>query len=116
MGKIKVIICPVDRPPYVTNVSDSLTNLQSIVGGYIETVRVATDALLVVNEEKKLMGLPVNPSLLTLCSGDVIVGDAFLCGVRRGELTSLPEGYEIWLRTFRESYKRYAKGENNGSN
>lgn len=48
--KIKVVMIPTDRPPYVTNISNSLENMQKVVGGYIETLTFATDATIVMNE------------------------------------------------------------------
>ena len=77
--KIKVVMCPVDRAPYVTNISDSLENLQKIVGGYIETVGIATDCVMVCNEEGRLIGLPDNRSVSWLMPYSV-QGDVFFCG------------------------------------
>ncbi|MBS6476066.1 MAG: DUF3846 domain-containing protein, partial [Clostridiales bacterium] len=51
MNKIKVIIKRPDSKPYTTWISNSLENLQRTVGGYIETVTLATDCVLIVNEE-----------------------------------------------------------------
>lgn len=89
MRKIKVIICPADRMPYVTNISNTLENLQRIVGGYIETAMVFSDAVVICNEEGRLLGLPENQSLFL--SG--FCGNCLICGVdANGEdFTSLPE-------------------------
>lgn len=60
----------------------SLQDLQGAVGGFIETTLAIDDKILVVNEEGKLQGLPVNPAasqLLKFPLSDVIVGDAVLC-------------------------------------
>lgn len=62
----------------------SLEELQGFVGGYIEIVYPLTGApkgsILVVNEEGKLIGLPVN-GIATGMMGftDTIVGDVLLC-------------------------------------
>jgi hypothetical protein len=61
----------------------SCANLQEAVGGYLEAVRTASGAVLYINEEGKLYGLPLNveATLLTagqLTPGDFIVGDAVL--------------------------------------
>lgn len=34
--KMRVIMCPAERKPYVTWIEDSLENLQRAVGGYID--------------------------------------------------------------------------------
>ena len=55
MKKLKVIICPAEREPYVTNVSDTLEALQKAVGGYIGKVTVRKDVVMLCNEEGLLM-------------------------------------------------------------
>lgn len=62
MKKLKVIICPAEREPHVTNVSDTLEALQKAVGGYIEAVTVLEGVVVLCNEEGRLMGLPENRS------------------------------------------------------
>ena len=57
MKKLKVIICPAEREPYVTNVSDTLEALQKAVGGYIGKVTVRKDVVMLCNEEGLLMKL-----------------------------------------------------------
>lgn len=60
-----------------------LKELQQLVGGYIETLPVATDQLMVVNEEGKLMNLPINKRATEIalenCIPDIIVGDVLIC-------------------------------------
>ena len=58
-----------------------LDTLQKAVGGYIEVVTLADGRLLIVDEEGKCKGKPVNPTANTIfnVSYDVIVGDAVLC-------------------------------------
>lgn len=36
MSKIRILALPVDREPYITNISNTLENMQRFVGGYIE--------------------------------------------------------------------------------
>lgn len=59
-----------------------LRTLQKLVGGYIECLYVG-DKIMVVNEEGKLQGLPVNKRAteIALKNGinDIIVGDVVLC-------------------------------------
>lgn len=49
--KIKVIIKQPGRAPYVTNISNTLENLQKTVDGYIETVTLCSDLVIICNEE-----------------------------------------------------------------
>ncbi len=60
-----------------------LYELNEFVGGYIELVYLSDNRLMVVNEEGKIMGLPVNIKATreVVMSGinDVIVGDVLIC-------------------------------------
>lgn len=56
----------------------SLTELQAVVGGFIEVVHLPDGRLMVVNDEGKLNGLPVNPKASELYP-DIIVGDVLVC-------------------------------------
>lgn len=62
----------------------SLEELQKIVGGYIEIVNVNEEYIMVVNEEGKLLGLPINPSATIIARQGPIVGDVLVC--RREEV------------------------------
>lgn len=54
-----------------------LEELQPIVGGYIEIVYLP-NRFMVVNEEGKLMGLPINEKA-SIIAGETIVGDVLIC-------------------------------------
>lgn len=60
-----------------------LKELQQLVGGYIETLSVATNQLMVINEEGKLLNLPINKRATEIalenCILDAIVGDVLIC-------------------------------------
>lgn len=76
---------------------DELKALQNIIGGYIETFRVAEDAVLLVDEDGYVKCLPPNPAA-TLVAGKVILGTALLVGLAvndDGEMyfTDFPERY-----------------------
>ena len=109
--KMRVIMCPVDRAPYVTWIEDSLENLQRTVGGYIECFTFAKDAAIICNEEGRMMGLPENKSLPL--SG--FRGDCFVCGVDGESLVSLgdePKKMLLhWCRKRWEKAQRGLKGE-----
>ena len=81
--------------------SNSLEAFQKAVGGYIETVSLATDAVIVCNEEGRLRGLERNCSI---CGVD-FVGDLVLCGVHKDAFTSWPLGWEVTKRTFPQLFE-----------
>lgn len=60
----------------------SLEELQGFVGGYIEIIEInigfAKGKLMVVNEEGKIDGLPLN-TMATLIAGQAIVGNVLVC-------------------------------------
>ena len=63
----------------------SLEELQKIVGGYIEIIYLGqTGLVMVMNEEGKLDGLPINELASEIAQGyiqryDKIVGDVLVC-------------------------------------
>lgn len=63
----------------------SLKELQGFVNGYIEILRITPDEFLIVNEEGRLIGLPVNERASQIYEADFIVGDALLCSVDQVE-------------------------------
>lgn len=44
----------------IIEVDNTLAALQTEVGGYIETVPIASDAVIICNEEGRILGLPYN--------------------------------------------------------
>ena len=85
---IKVIMVDPMKEPYPAEVENTLEGLQKAVGGYIETVYLEDDVVLVCNEEGKLIGLPGNRSL----GNDIIAGTFFVVGSNdEGEFVSLTE-------------------------
>lgn len=102
MSKIRILALPVDREPYITNIENSLKNMQRFVGGYIETETIlqAPEVVLVCDEEGVLKGRAVNPSVLD------IVGDCFLCGVAGEEFADLPDKWKsILLKLAKKAYR-----------
>jgi hypothetical protein len=73
--KIKVIKVPVDRDPMVVEIQPTLADMSQLVGGYIEIVSVGDGLDLCLNEEGKLLGLPMNFSIFG--GQDVVAGDCF---------------------------------------
>lgn len=75
-------------PPEPRDVLNTLEELQALVGGYIETVTLASDAVIICNEEGRLRNLPFNCRFL----GVDFVGPIVLAGARGDEFADLPEG------------------------
>lgn len=97
MKKIKAIIKRPDRPDaYITNISNTLPNLQKIVDGYIEVVTLATDFAIICNEEGQLRGLPHN---FDLC-GMEFVGTVIFVGVSDEDFMDVPISLEEFRKLF----------------
>lgn len=88
MAKIRVIMCPADRAPYVTNIENTLKNMQEIVDGYIEAVPTTYRGVLaIMNEEGRILAMPENKSF----PWPGHCGDIFLCGAEGEEFADIPE-------------------------
>lgn len=79
-------IVPGQAPEAVT-MSNTLEAFQAAVGGYIETVGLDANAVLVCNEEGKLAGLPANRQV----GGDTIAGTFLIVGAEDGDFCSLSD-------------------------
>lgn len=85
--KIKVIIKEPGKAPEIKTVANDLGTLQSIVGGYIETVTLASDLVIICNEEGILWNLPYNLDI----GGHSFVGTVVFAGVDGDEFADVPE-------------------------
>lgn len=111
--KINCIIKEPGKKARAHMIENTLEALQEAVGGYIETVPVMTDTLMIVNEEGKLRGLPHNffiegsalpdeaffAAKRTRWTTDEIVGTVLIVGLsdNREELTDLDPGIQEQL-------------------
>ncbi len=86
--KMKVVVKDPGKKPEIKEISDSMFEIQQIVGGFFEIVRPFDDMhlLLVCNEEGTYKDGRPN----ILIGGQVIFGPFFICGEEPGE-----EGYEF---------------------
>lgn len=85
----EVISALLKRPgeiPRHVNVSNSLDALQKNVEGYIETVTLAEDLVIICNEEGLIKGMPYN---CTICGYD-FVGPILIVGRKGTEFADLP--------------------------
>ena len=87
---------PVGR---IIEIPNTLKALQTQVGGYIETFTVASDLVIICDEEGKLKGKPYNCTIL----GDDLVGTILAVGVDGEEFADVPIDLERWREWFYES-------------
>lgn len=73
--------------PEIIEVDNTLAALQTEVGGYIETVTIASDAVIICNEEGRILGLPDN---CRVCGVD-FVGTVLIVGTKGDEFCDVPE-------------------------
>ena len=92
--KIGVIIKEPGKKPRHVNISNSLENLQKTVGGYIETVTLAKDMVVICDEEGRIKG---KEWCCNICGYDC-VGTVILCGVSGDELADIPLDYKSMKR------------------
>lgn len=85
--QIRVLKVEPGRPPEEVTIPNTLEALQSAVSGYIEALDLDSDAVLLCNEEGKLLGLPANRRV----NGDTIAGTFLIVGSADGDFCSLSE-------------------------
>lgn len=84
--QILVVIKEPGKAPVVDpTFENALESFQAAVGGYIETVTLATDLIIICNEEGRLMGLPHN---CNVCGVD-FVGTILAVGSKGEDFASL---------------------------
>ena len=80
--KIRIIVCRVDERAEVIEIEDSLKAMQEVVGGLIQEYMPFEDEVaLIVNEEGKMTGLPLNRGIRNEKGRlqDIVAGDFFIC-------------------------------------
>lgn len=73
---MKIIKIMPGHEPVMDDINNTLADLQQVVGGYIETVTLPRTGLaIIVNEEGRLLDLPVNGVLnIGSLTGQLLVG------------------------------------------
>lgn len=84
---MQVVIVEPGKEPYTKDIENELKAFQNVVGGWIETVNLTGDFILICNEEGKLNGLPPNRDL----GFDVIVGTFLVVGEDGEEFRGLSD-------------------------
>lgn len=104
---MKVIyINDLNRRPYLVEKSeseDTLTFLQTLVGGLIECVSIDRETDLWVNEEGLFQNDFVTNIVASSLGNRPLVGPAVLTGQKNGATTSVPEQY-LDLANFEETF------------
>lgn len=96
MKKIRAIIKrPDERYGHVAYISNTLANLQKIVGGYIETKTIGLGNVLIMNEEGKIKHLEPNLWIDGIVP-DMIVGTVIVLGVDGEEFCDCPMEFDVW--------------------
>ena len=72
---MKVVIKRVGQMGEVIEVENTLETWNDIVGGWIQTFPLASDMLIICNEEGKLKGLEPNVEIVVGECSELIVGD-----------------------------------------
>ena len=84
---MKVYIKEPGKGLELKEIENSLEELQHIVGGYIETVTVATDLVIICNEEGLINDMPYNCTLF----GMQFFGTLIFAGTDGEEFCDLPD-------------------------
>lgn len=86
--------------PEIIEVDNTLKAFQAEVDGYVETVTIASDAVIICNEEGRLYGLPYSCRFL----GVDFVGTILVVGRNKDEFCDVPEA-DFWMYHLREEDK-----------
>ena len=79
--KMKVVMVEPGKPAYITEIGSDYQSLKAAVGGLIEPIYYLEDAVMVGNEEAKLIGMEGNWRF-----GDrIVAGPFFICGEKMTE-------------------------------
>ena len=97
---IRVLKIEPHKEPQVIHIKNSLESLQKEVDGYLEIVVLSPTAMMVFNEEGKIIGLEGNRRF----NNDVIVGNIIIAGIDDNRHTCPLSDAE--LKTYMERFKQ----------
>lgn len=99
-SKIKCIVKRADEPEgHMTNISNTLENLQRTVDGYIEAVPIRPGLIVICNEDGFINQLPYNCRL----AGHFLFGDIIVCGVDGVDFGDIPITFQEWKEMLSDS-------------
>lgn len=84
-----VLYFPITNDPVEADIKGDLKSMQELVHGYIETVTLPDNLVLVCNDEGCLLQLPLNRH--TLFGAYPVAGPFFVCRRRGDKLVSLTQ-------------------------
>ena len=99
--KIKVLIKDPGKKPRSVYISNTIENLQKTVGGYIEAVTLASDLVIICNEEGRLKNLSHN---CHICGVD-FVGTIIFCGIEGENFADIPCDYAAAKMMFKSLWE-----------
>lgn len=97
---IRVLKIEPHKEPQVIHIKNSLESLQKEVDGYLEIVVLSPTAMMVFNEEGKIIGLEGNRRF----NNDVIVGNIIIAGIDDNRDTCSLSDAE--LKTYMERFQQ----------
>lgn len=101
---IQVVLCEPRKKARVSTITNTLSSLQQIVGGYIEAVYPFEDPVAIIcNEEGKINGLELNRALRDENGRayDILAGSFMVVGLGVEDFASLiPEYQEKYYKLF----------------
>ena len=104
---MKVIVKEPGKAGEVREIENTLEMLQKIVGGYIETVTLCSDLVIICNEEGRILNLPYN---CNIC-GVEFVGTIIFAGVYGEDFGDVPIREDDFGRLFPEVMDDEEEGE-----
>lgn len=102
MSKIKVLYKEPGKRAEVKEIENTLEALQAAVGGYIETVTLATDAVIICDEEGLLKGKEYNCHI----GGVGFVGTIIMAGVTGDEFADCQTSVEVFESRYAKDKRR----------
>lgn len=103
--KITVLVVEPEKKPYVKEIGADLASMQAEVGGYIQAVYPYENPVtLVMDEEAKLTGKPLNRALRDEDGDiyDIVAGEFFVVGLGESDFISLEQKH---IEKFSELFK-----------
>ena len=67
------------------NIDQQNDSIHKMLGGYFECVRLSPDAVMLVDDEGLIKGLPENPAAMMVAGRPMLVGTALIVGTETAE-------------------------------
>lgn len=102
MAKIKVLIKEPGKLARFEKIENSIEEFQRIIGGYIESISIASDLVILCDEDGKMKGLA--PSVIV--GALEIVGTVIFVGKKNQRFTNIPLNRADLENTFPHLFRR----------